>query len=52
MAQSKAQFGYRRHADQIGSTRRGAVSVVVVGAGPVGFVARIDLARRARALCC
>jgi 3-(3-hydroxy-phenyl)propionate hydroxylase len=47
MAQSKAQFGYRRHADQdrIG----GDVAqhpVVVVGAGPVGLSLAIDLAQR------
>jgi 3-(3-hydroxy-phenyl)propionate hydroxylase len=45
--QSKAQFGYRRHADQ---DRAGANAaehpVVVVGAGPVGLSLAIDLAQR------
>src|SRR3979411_3565472 len=47
MAQSKTQFGYRRHADQ---DRSGAYAaehpVVVVGAGPVGLSLAIDLAQR------
>src|SRR6267378_3574770 len=47
MAQSKTQFGYRRHADQ---DRTGADAaeypVVVVGAGPVGLSLAIDLAQR------
>src|SRR4030081_1147848 len=47
MAQSKTQFGYRRHADQ---DRIGAYAaehpVVVVGAGPVGLSLAIDLAQR------
>src|SRR3979411_2825933 len=47
MAQSKTQFGYRRHADQ---DRIGAYTaehpVVVVGAGPVGLSLAIDLAQR------
>src|ERR1700732_1103616 len=47
MAQSKAQFGYRRHADQDridGDIARHPV--VVVGAGPVGLSLAIDLAQR------
>jgi 3-(3-hydroxy-phenyl)propionate hydroxylase len=47
MAQSKTQFGYRRHPDQ---DRTGAdlaeYLVVVVGAGPVGLSLAIDLAQR------
>jgi 3-(3-hydroxy-phenyl)propionate hydroxylase len=47
MAQSRIQFGYRRHADQ---DRTGADiaehPVVVVGAGPVGLSLAIDLAQR------
>src|SRR5260370_9805176 len=47
MAQSKTQFGYRRHPDQ---DRTGAdlaeYRVVVVGAGPVGLSLSIDLAQR------
>ncbi len=45
--QSKAQFGYRRHADQ--DRTGGSISeypVVVVGAGPVGLSLAIDLAQR------
>ena len=45
--QSKAQFGYRRHADQDGVS--GGIAeypVVVVGAGPVGLSLAIDLAQR------
>jgi 3-(3-hydroxy-phenyl)propionate hydroxylase len=47
MAQSKAQFGYRRDADQ--DRTGGDVAqhpVVVVGAGPVGLSLAIDLAQR------
>src|SRR6195256_746574 len=51
MAQSKTQFGYRRHADQ---DRTGADAVeypvVVVGAGPVGLSLAIDLAQRGQAV--
>src|ERR1700742_3670308 len=45
--QSKAQFGYRRHADQdcAGADIAGH-PVVVVGAGPVGLSLAIDLAQR------
>src|SRR5882724_3102363 len=47
MAQSKTQFGYRRHPDQ---DRTGADLadhlVIVVGAGPVGLSLAIDLAQR------
>jgi len=44
---SKAQFGYRRHADQ-GRTGGNIAEypVVVVGAGPVGLSLAIDLAQR------
>jgi len=47
MTLSKAQFGYRRHADQDridGDVA--AYPVVVVGAGPVGLSLAIDLAQR------
>src|SRR6267378_1766184 len=51
MAQSRNQFGYRRHADQ---DRSGADTarhpVVVVGAGPVGLSLAIDLAQRGQAV--
>src|SRR5437899_6445659 len=51
MAQSKTQFGYRRHPDQ---DRTGAEmaghSVVVVGAGPVGLSLAIDLAQRGQSV--
>src|SRR5438445_7627977 len=47
MAQTKTQFGYRRHPDQ---DRIGAYAaehpVIVVGAGPVGLSLAIDLAQR------
>ncbi len=45
MAQSRTQFGYRRHPDQ---DRASAAEhpVVVVGAGPVGLSLAIDLAQR------
>src|SRR5436190_7384348 len=47
MAQTKTQFGYRRHPDQ---DRTGAnvaeYPIVVVGAGPVGLSLAIDLAQR------
>src|ERR1700704_3826013 len=51
MAQSRNQFGYRRHADQ---DRTGADAaehpVVVVGAGPVGLSLAIDLAQRGQSV--
>src|SRR5712672_2110259 len=51
MAQSKTQFGYRRHPDQ---DRTGAdlaeYPVVVVGAGPVGLSLSIDLAQRGQSV--
>src|SRR5256885_6685028 len=51
MAQSKTQFGYRRHPDQ---DRAGAnvaeYPVVVVGAGPVGLSLAIDLAQRGQSV--
>ncbi|HET7122896.1 MAG TPA: FAD-dependent oxidoreductase [Bradyrhizobium sp.] len=51
MAQSKIQFGYRRHPDQ---DRTGAdpaeYLVVVVGAGPVGLSLAIDLAQRGQSV--
>jgi 3-(3-hydroxy-phenyl)propionate hydroxylase len=51
MAQSKTQFGYRRHPDQ---DRAGAdvaeYPVVVVGAGPVGLSLSIDLAQRGQSV--
>ncbi len=47
MAQSKAQFGYRRHPDQDRTGSDAAAHpVVVVGAGPVGLSLAIDLAQR------
>src|ERR1700721_3148176 len=49
MAQSKAQFGYRAHADQDridGDMARHPV--VVVGAGPVGLSLGLELAQRGR----
>ena len=51
MAQTKTQFGYRRHSDQ---DRVGANvaehAVVVVGAGPVGLSLAIDLAQRGQSV--
>ena len=47
MAQTKIQFGYRRHPDQ--DRNAGDIAhhpVVVVGAGPVGLSLAIDLAQR------
>jgi 3-(3-hydroxy-phenyl)propionate hydroxylase len=47
MAQSKTQFGYRRHPDQDRAGMAAAEHpVVVVGAGPVGLSVAIDLAQR------
>src|SRR5712675_2934923 len=51
MAQTKTQFGYRRHPDQ---DRAGANvaehAIVVVGAGPVGLSLAIDLAQRGQSV--
>ena len=51
MAQTKTQFGYRRHPDQdrVG-TNLAEHAVVVVGAGPVGLSLAIDLAQRGQAV--
>jgi 3-(3-hydroxy-phenyl)propionate hydroxylase len=47
MAQTKTQFGYRRHPDQDRPAANIAeYPVVVVGAGPVGLSLSIDLAQR------
>src|SRR6187200_168449 len=47
MAQSKTQFGYRRHPDQDRTAQSPAEhAIVVVGAGPVGLSLAIDLAQR------
>src|ERR1700752_4596470 len=47
MAQSKTQFGYRRHSDQDrASANLAEHAVIVVGAGPVGLSLAIDLAQR------
>jgi 3-(3-hydroxy-phenyl)propionate hydroxylase len=51
MAQTKTQFGYRRHPDQ--DRRDGDPAehaVVVVGAGPVGLSLAIDLAQRGQSV--
>jgi 3-(3-hydroxy-phenyl)propionate hydroxylase len=51
MAQSRNQFGYRRHADQDRSGAEAAQHpVVVVGAGPVGLSLAIDLAQRGQSV--
>ena len=51
MAQTKTQFGYRRHPDQDRAGARVAEhAVVVVGAGPVGLSLAIDLAQRGQAV--
>jgi 3-(3-hydroxy-phenyl)propionate hydroxylase len=51
MAQTKIQFGYRRHPDQ---DRPGSNlaehPIVIVGAGPVGLSLAIDLAQRGQAV--
>ena len=53
MAQTKTQFGYRRHPDQDRTgARRPNIAVVVVGAGPVGLSLAIDLAQRGQRSCC
>src|SRR6478735_7676313 len=47
MAQTRTQFGYRRHPDQDRSgVNMAEHPVVVVGAGPVGLSLAIDLAQR------
>src|SRR5437773_11943351 len=47
MAQTKTQFGYRRHPDQDRAGSNVAeYPVVVVGAGPVGLSLATDLAQR------
>jgi 3-(3-hydroxy-phenyl)propionate hydroxylase len=47
MAQTKTQFGYRRHGDQDRADGNCAeYPIVVVGAGPVGLSLAIDLAQR------
>ena len=51
MAQTKTQFGYRRHPDQDrGGTNVAEHAVVVVGAGPVGLSLAIDLAQRGQSV--
>ena len=51
MAQTKTQFGYRRHPDQDRSGANVAEHpVVVVGAGPVGLSLAIDLAQRGQSV--
>jgi len=51
MAQTKTQFGYRRHPDQDrGGANVAEHAVVVVGAGPVGLSLAIDLAQRGQSV--
>src|SRR5215210_7669051 len=51
MAQTKTQFGYRRHSDQERAGANAAEhAVVVVGAGPVGLSLAIDLAQRGQSV--
>src|SRR5438445_4028324 len=51
MAQTKTQFGYRRHPDQDRAGSNIAEhAVVVVGAGPVGLSLAIDLAQRGQSV--
>src|ERR1041384_8853112 len=51
MAQTKTQFGYRRHPDQDRAAAEIAEhAVVVVGAGPVGLSLAIALAQRGQAV--
>ena len=51
MAQTKTQFGYRRHPDQDrAGTNLAEHAVVVVGAGPVGLSLAIDLAQRGQSV--
>src|ERR1700674_708443 len=51
MAQSRNQFGYRRHRDQArGDGDAAHHAVVIVGAGPVGLSLAIDLAQRGQSV--
>src|SRR3954462_11101434 len=51
MAQTKTQFGYRRHPDQDrAGTEVAEYPVVVIGAGPVGLSLAIDLAQRGQSV--
>src|SRR5258708_20307537 len=51
MAQTKTQFGYRRHPDQDRAGGNVAeYAIVVVGAGPVGLSLAIDLAQRGQSI--
>jgi 3-(3-hydroxy-phenyl)propionate hydroxylase len=51
MAQTRTQFGYRRHPDQDRAGGHMAeYRVVVVGAGPVGLSLAIDLAQRGQSV--
>jgi 3-(3-hydroxy-phenyl)propionate hydroxylase len=51
VAQTKTQFGYRRHPDQDRAGGNAAeYPVVVVGAGPVGLSLAIDLAQRGQSV--
>jgi len=51
MAQTKTQFGYRRHPDQDRAGGNVAeYAIVVVGAGPVGLSLAIDLAQRGQSV--
>ncbi|SIO00597.1 3-(3-hydroxy-phenyl)propionate hydroxylase [Bradyrhizobium erythrophlei] len=51
MAQTRTQFGYRRHPDQDRAGGNAAeYPVVVVGAGPVGLSLAIDLAQRGQSV--
>src|SRR3979411_1590418 len=51
MAETKTQFGYRRHPDQDRAVTSAAeYPVVVVGAGPVGLSLSIDLAQRGQSV--
>src|SRR4029077_4351976 len=51
MAQTKTQFGYRRHPDQDRVAANAAEhAVIVVGAGPVGLSLAIDFAQRGQSV--